>query len=113
MSTNVVTSQNDWTFVVVPNGTAEQIRNDAITKLQETKGDCFFNADAGINWNYYLSEKLTESDIIKLKSEIIEICYQINNVFDVTLEDFKINTATRTGYMVIKINENIVINVTI
>ncbi len=111
MSTNTITQDGDWTSMMVLSGTQEQIAIDVKTKLQEQKNDCFFNAEAGIDWDFYLSNKLQTADFEKLKAQILEVCYQVANVLTAEITNFNYNQAQRELQIAITINQNILVSV--
>lgn len=111
MSTNKITNNGDWTLQMVANGTPEQITADIKTKLQEYKFDCFFNIQAGINYDYFLSNKLQAKDFDILKAQILEVCYQVANVNVVEITNFDFNQQKRTCNIQITVNNNTTLNI--
>ena len=111
MSTNQITANGDWTSQMLLNGTQEQIIADITTKLQEYKFDCFFDIEAGINWDYFLSNKLQKQDFEVLKSQILEVCYQVVNVNVVEVVNFDYNQQNRVCTIQLKVNNTILLNV--
>jgi hypothetical protein len=107
MSTNIITIDGDWTAQYAESDTYEQIRSDVITKLKEIKGDCFFNIEVGIDWDYFASAKLQPSDFDVLQSQILQICYEVDNVYDVVLQAFLYNQDKRSLDIKILINNSI------
>ena len=75
-----IDSNNDFNF---GNGKSDYVeeelalKQNILTRLQEYKKDCFFDIDAGINYDYYLSSKNTQDALLK------EIRYAILQTEDV------------------------------
>jgi len=112
-----LTKQGDWTF---GKGDSNYLKEDAAikenikTRYREWLGDCFFNQDAGIDWQTRLSqfgqENLLANDIktLILKSEgVIELVnfdfsvdsknrkftanYTIKTIFSTLIQDNLVN----------------------
>lgn len=58
----------------------EELKQNIITTIRSFKNDCFFDLDAGIDWQTYLSNYGTEKDI---KEDIIRNVKMIEGVVNV------------------------------
>jgi hypothetical protein len=114
MSTTSITTDGDWFIpIILVDGSNEQIQTDVKTKLLEHKGNCFFDLNSGLNWDFYLSNKLNENDFDNLKAEILDVCYQVPNVSNVEITNAKYNRLGRSVIIQILINKDIVIDFTL
>lgn len=62
------------------------------TKLQEWKGDCFFDNDAGVDWKNRLDKR---SQIPFLQDEIRTVILKVDGVVEVINLDLNFNSTSR------------------
>ena len=114
MSTTSITTDGDWFIpIILVDGSNEQIQTDVKTKLLEHKGNCFFDLNSGLNWDFYLSSKLNEVDFNTLKAEMLDICYQVPNVSNVEITNTTYNQLLRSMEIQILINKDIIVDFTL
>lgn len=90
-----IDSDGDWAF---GNGKSAYKANllalsqNLKTKIQEWVGDCFFDNDAGIDWNNRLANR---SQAKPLQNEIKSLMVKVDGVTDVVSLDLNFSSLTR------------------
>jgi hypothetical protein len=95
MIIRAVDSNNDWTFGKgkASYKTAQLALNQNLkTKLQEWKGDCFFDINAGVDWKNRLAKR---SQVTPLQTEIRTVILKVDGVTEVVNLDLNFNSNSR------------------
>jgi hypothetical protein len=85
-----IDNNNDFNF---GNGRSDYVDNEIalrqniITRLQEYKKDCFFDKNAGLDYDYYLSNKNTKDSLLK---EVRYVILQTDDVMKINSINFSI-----------------------
>lgn len=83
MITRAIDSSGDWTFGKGKSDyrrNQEALKQDIKTKINEWVGDCFFNQNAGIDWQNRLAAGNQES---RLEEELTNLILKIDGVINV------------------------------
>ncbi len=109
-----IDNNNDFNF---GNGRSDYVDNEIalrqniITRLQEYKRDCFFDKNAGLDYDYYLSNKNTKDSLLKEVRYVIlqtDDVMKINSInFSIVDRDILIVATISSIYGIIDINLNI------
>ena len=95
MIIRAVNENNDWTFGKgksdYKNNLLALIQN-VKTRLQEWKGDCFFDNEAGIDWKNRLAKR---SQVAPLRDEIRTVILKSDGVVEVINLDLNFNSSSR------------------
>ena len=94
MTHRVLTGTGDWLFGHGLSNLAvdeEAIKYNIATRLREWKGNCFFNLDAGIDWQSRLDKNQKDN----LIADISLMLSQIYGVTKVNSVDFSYDAKTR------------------
>jgi hypothetical protein len=78
------------------------LEQDIITKIRSYKNDCFFDLDAGIDWDNLLGGK--NSEIMELKKNISNIILGTDGVIKINSFELSLDSKTRQLNMNISIN---------
>lgn len=95
MIIRAIDNNNDWTF---GKGKSSYKSNQLAliqnlkTKLQEWKGDCFFDIDAGVDWKNRLAKR---SQVAPLREEIRTVILKVDGVTEVVNLDLNFNSTSR------------------
>ena len=90
-----IDTNNDWTFGKGKSSykTNELAVNQNLkTKLQEWKGDCFFDIEAGVDWKNRLAKR---SQVAPLQAEIRVVMLKVAGVTEVVNLDLNFNSTSR------------------
>lgn len=109
-----IDNNNDFNF---GNGRSDYVDNEIalrqniITRLQEYKKDCFFDKNAGLDYDYYLSNKNTKDSLLKEVRYVIlqtDDVMKINSInFSIVDRNILIVATISSIYGIIDINLNI------
>lgn len=85
----------DWTFGKGKSSYKNNelaLRQDVETRLQEWKGDCFFDNDAGVDWKNRLAKR---SQLAPLRDEVRAVILKSDGVVEVVNLDFNFDSTSR------------------
>lgn len=95
MIIRTIDQEGDWTFGKGKSSykvSLAALSQNVKTKLLEWKGDCFFDNNAGIDWNNRLAKR---SQILPLQDEIRTLILKINGITEVINLDLNFNSNNR------------------
>jgi len=95
MIIRAIDANNDWTFGKGKSSYKSSqlaLIQNLKTKLQEWKGDCFFDIEAGVDWKNRLTKR---SQAAPLREEIRTVMLKADGVTEVINLDLNFNSTSR------------------
>ena len=95
MIIRAIDTNGDWTFGKGKSSYKSSqlaLNQNIATRLQEWKGDCFFDNDAGIDWKNRLAKR---SQVAPLQDEIRTVLLKTDGVTSVANIDLNFNSINR------------------
>lgn len=95
MIIRAIDDDSDWTFGKGKSSYKNNelaLNQDVKTRLQEWKGDCFFDNDAGVDWKNRLAKR---SQVAPLRDEVRTVILKSDGVVEVVNLDFNFDSISR------------------